>query len=202
MKYFDMLKAFEWVDTVKQKAVEINNNAEPEKPVVQPVVQAPVQSIVDNSTSEEVLGLLRSIKEQIQVPEGKEKPTLLGETEVDNLLNLLMELERNVFKNTPLSRTLVKQFIWNIPLEVYELSMDNFRKNAPPCMNPMYWFYAFCIDFEGMNTHEKQIAFANAICTATGTMEQADYEEFMDQADEFETLIANEDLDDSTAIPD
>lgn len=199
MKYFNMLKSFEWVEKIKQ-----NHNVEKEQVEVKPVIEEePKTPVIDNTVNEEVLGLLRSIKEQIQVPsyvsEETKTSTILNEEEVGNVLDILVKLQENVFKNTPISSVLVKQFVWNIPREIYNLAMNNFKSNAAPCMNPLYWFYVFCIDLSSMTMNEQQLAFANAIGTAMGSMEQTDYEALMDQADEYETMISEEEISD---IPD
>lgn len=200
MKYFNMLKSFQWVENIKSSAKAANHTAEKEKQMFNSVKveTPPPKQIIDNTANEEILGLLREMRDKIEQPVGlTEKPTILNEEEVNNVLQILLQLQDNVFKNTPISQTLVKQFVWNIPREIYELSMKNYQDNSAPCMNPLYWFYVFCIDLENLSNKDRQLAFANAIGTAMGSMEQNDYEALMEQADEYESICANAEFSES-----
>lgn len=193
MKYYDMLKPFAWLGDIKQSQTVVK--PEPEVIIKEVPVEVPVQSpAVNNTMNEEVLGLLRSIKDQIEVPSGHDKSTILNEDEVDNILNMLVKLQDNLFSGTPISHTLVKQFVWNIPREIYDISIRNFNANKPPCMNPMYWFYAFCIEMDDLTTEQREMAFINALATAVGAIPEEEYDMFVEKAEEFEALLAESEL--------
>lgn len=190
MRYYSMLKSFEFVDEIK-KSAEIRDPKTYTQPVIEEVKQEP--SVIDNrkETDEEVISLLREIKEKINVPENVDPSTILTEEEADKLLNILITLENNVFMETPLSRDLVAQFIWNIPRPFYEMAMRNYKRNNPPCMNPMYWFYAFCIDMNGLTPHMQDNAFADVVCTATA-MSDEDFELLCNRAEEYQNMISTD----------
>lgn len=193
MKYFDMLKSFDFIRKIKTTAENYDFSTF-NQPVVQPVPTPPPpvnEKLKDDE--EELLSLLRDVKDRLTVPDNVDPQTILSEEEVNNILNMLVQLQDNIFSETPISQELVKQFVWNIPREIYELSMRNYNMNKPPCMNPMYWFYMFCIDFTDLNTLEKEGAFANAVCTAA-SMEDEDFEMLVDQATRYREILSDDDL--------
>lgn len=189
MKYFDMLTAFEFVNELRQAAEKKDPST-----YQQPVIEKPVEKHVEDTRKEdeeEMLSLLREIKEKINVPENVDPSTILNEKEANALLDILIMLEKNVFTETPLSRDLVTQFIWNLPRPFYEMAMRNFKQNKPPCMNPMYWFYMFCIDLDGLNPRMQDNAFADAVCTAA-SMEDDDFAMLVDNATKYQDTLSSE----------
>ena len=67
MKYFDMLAAFEFVNELRQAAEKKDPST-----YQQPVIEKPVEKPVENThkdDEEEMLSLLREIKEKINIPE-------------------------------------------------------------------------------------------------------------------------------------
>ncbi len=196
MKYFNMLKVFEFVKDIKAAAEKYDFSKMPQ-PKIEPVRPEPdpigdrYEKLKDEE--EELLSLLRDVKEQLKVPETVDPKTILSEEEVDNILKMLVQLQENIFSETPISQELVKQFVWNIPREIYDLSMRNYNQKKPPCMNPMYWFYMFCIDFSDLNILEKEGAFANAVCTAT-SMPDDEFEMLVDTANTYRDILSDENL--------
>ena len=58
-------------------------------------------------------------------------------------------------------------------------------------MNPMYWFYMFCIDLEGLNPRMQDNAFADAVCTAA-SMEDDDFAMLVDNATKYQDTLSSD----------
>lgn len=183
MNYTKMLNAYKGIT---QQVVEVIKEPEPV-----PIIPTPV--VVENAANKEdvnsIMSLLASIKEQIKTPEGcEEASTLLTETEVENVLDILITLQDQIFFMTPLSPELVKAFVWNIPRGMYELAMRNYANNDIPALNPLYWFYMFCIDTSDLLPEELKMTYAHVVATSIGSVTDEDFDKITELADQFETL--------------
>lgn len=70
----------------------------------------------------------------------------LNDGEISQVLTWLLNFQEKYFPNTPLSDTLHQDFMWNIPKEVYRAAYDAEVLGYPDALNPIYWFYMFCLD--------------------------------------------------------
>lgn len=70
----------------------------------------------------------------------------LSDGEISQVLTWLLNFQEKYFPNTPLSDTLHQDFMWNIPKEVYRAAYDAEVLGYPDALNPIYWFYMFCLD--------------------------------------------------------
>ena len=70
----------------------------------------------------------------------------LTDEEVDNVLTWLIGFHEKYFNLTPLTDTFTAKFLWNIPREVYKSASLAAVKELPDCLNPIFWFYALCLD--------------------------------------------------------
>lgn len=182
MNYTKMLNAYKGIT---QQVVEVIKEPEPVTIVPTPVVE----NAADKEDVNSIMSLLTSIKEQIKTPEGCEEPsTLLTETEVENVLDILITLQDQIFFMTPLSPELVKAFVWNIPRGMYELAMRNYANNDIPALNPLYWFYMFCIDTSDLLPEELKMTYAHVVATSIGSVTDEDFDKITELADQFETL--------------
>ena len=103
MKYFDMLKSFDFIRKIKT-AAENYDFSTIDQPVVQPVPTPPPpvnEKLKDDE--EELLSLLRDVKDRLTVPDNVDPQTILSEEEVNNILNMLVQLQDNIFSETPIS---------------------------------------------------------------------------------------------------
>lgn len=182
MNYTKMLNAYKGIT---QQIVEVIKEPEPVPTVSVPVVE----NAADKEDVNSIMSLLTSIKEQIKTPEGCEEPsTLLTEAEVENVLDILITLQDQIFFMTPLSPELVKAFVWNIPRGMYELAMRNYANNDIPALNPLYWFYMFCIDTSDLLPEELKMTYAHVVATSIGSVTDEDFDKITELADQFETL--------------
>ena len=183
MNYTKMLNAYKGIT---QQVVEVIKEPEPEPVTPTSVV---VENAADKEDVNSIMSLLTSIKEQIKTPEGCEEPsTLLTEAEVENVLDILITLQDQIFFMTPLSPELVKAFVWNIPRGMYELAMRNYANNDIPALNPLYWFYMFCIDTSDLLPEELKMTYAHVVATSIGSVTDEDFDKITELADQFETL--------------
>ncbi len=74
------------------------------------------------------------------------KKATLTDQEVSEILTMLEEFEQNYFKNLPLSEKFAANFFWNIPYKVYKAAVRAKQQNLPVYFNPIFWFYAICLD--------------------------------------------------------
>lgn len=182
MNYTKMLNAYKGIT---QQVVEVIKEPEPVPIIPTPVVE----NAADKEDVNSIMSLLTSIKEQIKTPEGcEESSTLLTEAEVENVLDILITLQDQIFFMTPLSPELVKAFVWNIPRGMYELAMRNYANNDIPALNPLYWFYMFCIDTSDLLPEELKMTYAHVVATSIGSVTDEDFDKITELADQFETL--------------
>lgn len=182
MNYTKMLNAYKGIT---QQVVEVIKEPDPVPVTPTPVVE----NAADKEDVNSIMSLLTSIKEQIKTPEGCEEPsTLLTEAEVENVLDILITLQDQIFFMTPLSPELVKAFVWNIPRGMYELAMRNYANNDIPALNPLYWFYMFCIDTSDLLPEELKMTYAHVVATSIGSVTDEDFDKITELADQFETL--------------
>lgn len=182
MNYTKMLNAYKGIT---QQVVEVIKEPDPVPVTPTPVVE----NAADKEDVNSIMSLLTSIKEQIKTPEGcEESSTLLTEAEVENVLDILITLQDQIFYMTPLSPELVKAFVWNIPRGIYELAMRNYANNDIPALNPLYWFYMFCIDTSDLLPEELKMTYAHVVATSIGSVTDEDFDKITELADQFETL--------------
>lgn len=182
MKYYKLFKAFSFVEM--QKA---NTDVKTSTPVIEPVVEEKVVApVIDNSISEEVLGLLRDIKSNIDNHSTDESDsTSLSDDEVNELLESTLEMQAKYFNDVPMSEEQNPGFIWNIPREVYEAFVTYKTRNLPDCMNPMFWFYMFMIADFGF-------AFPYYISKAVSVSSDAEWEVLSQKAEQYEMQYESE----------
>ena len=177
-----MLNAYKGIT---QQVVEVIKEPEPVPVIPTPVVE----NAADKEDVNSIMSLLTSIKEQIKTPEGCEEASiLLTEAEVENVLDILITRQDQIFFMTPLSPELVKAFVWNIPRGMYELAMRNYANNDIPALNPLYWFYMFCIDTSDLLPEELKMTYAHVVATSIGSVTDEDFDKITELADQFETL--------------
>lgn len=97
----------------------------------------------------------------------------LNDDEITQVLTWLLNYQEKYFPNTPLSETLHQDFMWNIPKEIYDAAYTAEMYGYPDVLNPIFWFYMFCME----NPHDMIGEF---IINAVNTID-----------DDAESVIAN-----------
>lgn len=140
----------EYYKLIKTKNVHII-----EKPVI---VDKPVESVVKNEmevsvdNTSKIISEMRNLFEEFAESkniqyDGPSKSTSLNDDQVNYILERLLFLEENVFVDIPLNHeNISRDFIWNIPEEIYELYVDAMSGVEHPVMDPIVLFYIFCAE--------------------------------------------------------
>ena len=106
-------------------------------------VQPPTST--DNAMDgyETILSMLKDIKSSNQTSEVK---TSLNEKQAMRLMDSVLEFYETYFNEVPISSSISKNFVWNVPEDVYRQTIDCVDKGYDDILNPMMLFYAFLMD--------------------------------------------------------
>jgi len=178
MKYWDMLKVSD-------------------PPVIQQPVVVPEPNIqsVETKTDDKYVELSDNVKKIMEMindisnknnepPQGYDA-TSLKDNEIADVLTWLLEFRDKYFKEIPLAEVLQKSFVWNIPREVYEMAVKVTEYDYPDCLNPMFWFFIFCIDMD-------EYSISKFIILADNAMSDEDREMIEQFADEYDESLADD----------
>lgn len=86
-----------------------------------------------------------SVIKPTEPPEDIER-TSLNDDETNEVLTYLLYLQEEYFRDIPLKDVLNKKFIWNIPKDVYEAYSASKIREEPDVLNPLFYFYIFCME--------------------------------------------------------
>jgi hypothetical protein len=144
--------------------------------------------------SSEITGLQESLKESqnvditniIKNSEPQEAPPEYENNELDDdqiaeVLNTMLAFQDEYFSATPLNSELVQKFVWNIPKDIYKAHSYVKDHELPDAMDPIYWFYLFCMK-------NPQEAMGKFIVQAINSMSDTDFEEISQDADEYDEM--------------
>ena len=70
----------------------------------------------------------------------------LNDDQITFILSLLLKYQDKYFKDIPLAKALKQNFMWNIPLEVYDAAVAAETYEYPDVLNPIFWFYIMCVE--------------------------------------------------------
>ena len=115
--------------------------------------EAPVKNVINTeSDSSELVLLLRKLTEQtshVELPEVL-KESILNDIEVNSILENAIEFQKKYFENLPLSKTLIKQFVYNVPRPAYDgVKYYNMHPGTPDVLNPVILLYPFLTEEPG-----------------------------------------------------
>ena len=147
-----------------------------------------------NKISSEISGLEERLKENqnvdianiIKNSEPQEAPPEYENNELDDaqiteVLNTMLAFQDEYFSATPLNSELVEKFVWNIPKDVYKAHLYVKDHELPDAMDPIYWFYLFCM-------RNPQEAMGKFLVQAINSMSDTDFEEISQDADEYDEM--------------
>lgn len=147
-----------------------------------------------NKISSEISGLEERLKESqnvditniIKNSEPQEAPPEYENTELDDdqiaeVLNTMLAFQDEYFSATPLNSELVEKFVWNIPKDVYKAHLYVKDHELPDAMDPIYWFYLFCM-------RNPQEAMGKFLVQAMNSISDDDYEKISQDADEYDEM--------------
>jgi hypothetical protein len=105
----------------------------------------------------------------------------LDDDQITEVLNTMLKYQDEYFSATPLNSELVQKFVWNIPKDVYKAHLYVKDHELPDAMDPIYWFYLFCM-------RNPQEAMGKFLVQAINSMSDTDFEEISQDADEYDEM--------------
>lgn len=111
-------------------------------------IEKPTSLSVDNDVVNEIISIMKEYANNSVVniaPQNIEN-TVLNDDEIAKVLSYLLYLQKEYFGDIPLSKELCKQFVWNIPKNVYDAFDKSLIREEPDILNPLLFFYIFCVD--------------------------------------------------------
>lgn len=70
----------------------------------------------------------------------------LTDDEISDIMSYMLMLHDKYFNDIPLKNELCKQFVWNIPRDIYEVHLKIQEYDYPDYLDPLMTFYMFIID--------------------------------------------------------
>lgn len=106
---------------------------------------------VDPKTLQSFKDIMMTIAEMTEkkIPAAlEEQNTALAESEVNNMMSMLLDFKNGYFSDIPMSQTMMKLFIYNIPRPAYNSVkwFMNHPDELPDFMNPLMLIYPFLTD--------------------------------------------------------
>lgn len=110
-----------------------------------------IEKKIDEKIDETTNKTLEALKEFMKQPNvtqisSAEEDTILGDAEIEEVMSTLLKYESEYFSDIPLSQDLVKKFVWNLPMDVYNAHMNVIDYSAPDIMDPLMCLYALLTD--------------------------------------------------------
>lgn len=105
--------------------------------------------------------------------------TTLNSDEIVDVVTMLLDFQKKYFKDVPLTDTLQRNFIWNIPRDVYDAAKKMKALGEPDCLNPIYWMYLTCLEDPGY-------MMAKFIVLAINSATDEDFERVSELADMYD----------------
>ena len=104
----------------------------------------------------------------------------LDDEQIAEVLNTMLAFQDKYFSATPLNSELVEKFVWNIPKDIYKMH-SHVKDWLPDAMDPIYWFYLFCMK-------NPQEAMGKFLVQAMNSISDDDYEKITENADEYDEM--------------
>lgn len=152
-------------------------------PVVQPTV-APVEQPVQipnnlDSRLDEIMEFIKNGNPN-NAPDSIEH-SQMDDNQAGEIMSTLLQYQDEYFSDVPLSKDLIQPFVWNLPPEVYNAHIDAKDLEYPVVMDPLFWFYIFCMS----NPKE---AMAKFITLAFNALDNEDAGKIEEMADEYDNM--------------
>ena len=116
-----------------------------EKPVV--VEKIIEKEVIDKDTKDLLISIkdLMASRGEEEAPEWMKESTLTDD-ECATIESFIMDVQKTYFPDIPLSPTLSRIFIYNIPRPVVDTAMEMYSKGELETLNPFFWFFMCCVD--------------------------------------------------------
>lgn len=165
----------------------INDAIEKHIPVI------PENPPINNDINDKINQLMQCMKELAE-KDNSAPPDFdsysLNDDQITFVLSLLLEYQDKYFKDVPLAKALKQDFMWNIPLEVYDAAVAAVTYGYPDSLNPIFWFYIMCTEVP----HDMIGMF---VLKAVNSMKDEDFDAIDTHAAEYRKLYLTPEDDDS-----
>lgn len=171
MKYYNM--------------IDVGSRTADIEPVVQTTatpVEQPVNQIPNNLDSrlDEIMELIKNGHQNATAPDSIEH-SQMDDNQAGEIMSTLLQYQDEYFSDVPLSKDLIQPFVWNLPPEIYNAHIDAKVLEYPVVMDPLFWFYIFCM----ANPKE---AMAKYITLAFNALDDSDTAVIEEKADEYDNM--------------
>lgn len=106
--------------------------------------RAATQELNNNIVS--IMKCMEELKNKTCSPPDGFENTQLNDEEIEDVLVTILEYKNKYFSKTPLTETLVKSFMWNIPKEVYKAHKKIKLLDDIDQLDPLFWLYCTCLE--------------------------------------------------------
>jgi ferric iron reductase protein FhuF len=153
----------------------------------------PENPSVNNELNDTINQMMQCMKELAEKDNSAPKDFnsySLNDDQITFVLSLLLEYQDKYFKDVPLAKALKQDFMWNIPLEVYDAAVAAVTYGYPDSLNPIFWFYIMCTEVP----HDMIGMF---VLKAVNSMKDEDFDAIDTHAAEYRKLYLTPEDDDS-----
>lgn len=165
-----------------EREVEEVEEKEPQEEDSQKAYKDEIKEEISNMGQKlygDIQSLLKNFPPE-EAPPGFEN-TELNDNEIQEVLSTLLNYQEKYFGATPLNGELVQAFVWNIPKAIYAAHKEAVDRCKPDMMDPIYWFYLFCM----ANPVE---AMGKYLVQAINSMDDDEFDKISDYADEYDEM--------------
>lgn len=139
---------------------------------------------IDNDINDKINQLMQCMKELAEkdnTAPADFNSYSLNDDQITFILSLLLKYQDKYFRDIPLAKALKQNFMWNIPLEVYDAAVAAETYEYPDVLNPIFWFYIMCTEVP----HDMIGMF---VLKAINSLHDEDYDCIDSHADEYRKL--------------
>lgn len=155
---------------------------------IEPAVQTTVTPVEQpaqipnnlDSRLDEIVEFIKNGNPNTTAPESIEH-SQMNDNQAGEIMSTLLKYQDEYFSEVPLSKDLIQPFVWNLPPEVYNAHIDAKDLEYPVVMDPLFWFYIFC-----MNNPKE--AMAKFITLAFNALDNEDAGKIEEMADEYDNM--------------
>lgn len=146
--------------------------------------QAETPAVVDipeelSDNVKKIMAFMEEMKNKDNTAPAGYEDTTLNSGEIVDVVTMLLDFQEKYFKDVPLTDTLQKNFIWNIPREVYDAANKMRALGEPDCLNPIYWMYLTCLE-------DPEYMIAKFIVLAVNSVTDEEFERVSELADMYD----------------
>jgi len=132
--------------------------SEPSTPPSQPQEVVKYVALENTEVTQGIKQILEYMEDinnkTVEPPVGFDKNQLNDNTQINDILNTLVDYQKQYFPNTPITKKLTELFLWNIPKKVYNAHQRVKALDEPDVLDPIFWLFCVFLDepYDAMST--------------------------------------------------